>query len=67
MEDPGAGPSIEVVGHSAGGPGSTGAVYSAVGPAGRRTAAAFTAANDEGVAEFAVLRMLRAEQFRLDA
>ena len=51
----------------AGGPGSTGAVYSAVGPAGRRTAAAFTAANDEGVAEFAVLRMLRAEQFRLDA
>lgn len=50
---------VEVVGHSAGGPGSTGAVYSAVTAAGRRTAAAFAGGNDEGVAEFDVLRILQ--------
>jgi CubicO group peptidase (beta-lactamase class C family) len=53
---------MEVVGHSAGGPGSVGAVYSrrAGSVAGHRSAACFTAGDDAGAAEFAVLRMLQA-------
>ena len=49
---------LEVLGHSAGGPGSSGAVYTAaVGlPA---TAAVFTAGTDEAPAEFAALRAIR--------
>jgi hypothetical protein len=59
MKDAGSSRPVEVAGHSAGGPGSTGAVYSAATPAGRRTAASFSAGNEEGVAEFEVLGMLR--------
>ncbi len=53
---------MEVVGHSAGGPGSVGAVFSGRvgGVAGHRSAACFTAGDDAGAAEFAVLRLLQA-------
>ena len=52
--------SIEVVGHSAGGPGSVAAVYSCSNNGRRRTAGAFAAGNDEGIAEFTVLELLDA-------
>jgi hypothetical protein len=45
-----------VVGHSAGGPGSVGAVYHA--PELRRTAAVFTGGRDEGVAENLAVQQL---------
>jgi D-alanyl-D-alanine carboxypeptidase len=53
---------MEVVGHSAGGPGSVGAVFSGCvgGVAGHRSAACFMAGDDAGAAEFAVLRLLQA-------
>ncbi len=59
VEFPGDGAgACDLLGHSAGGPGSSGAVYTAAHgqPA---TAAAFTAGTDEGPAEFAVLRAIR--------
>jgi len=50
---------VEVVGHSAGGPGSVGAVYRRVGHADQAaTAACFLAGNDEGLAELDVLARL---------
>jgi hypothetical protein len=49
---------LEVVGHSAGGPGSVGAVYSRRSPGRPRTAAAFTRGTDAGMAEEAALRLL---------
>ena len=48
---------LHVVGHSAGGPGSVGAVYHAPNEA-CRTAAAFAAGPDEGITEDDVLRQL---------
>lgn len=51
---------IQMAGHSAGGPGSVGAVYHGPGASGGRTAAVFTAGKDEGVAEHAALRHLAA-------
>lgn len=49
---------LEVIGHSAGGPGSVGAVYNARCDGKARTVAVFTAGSDEGVAEEEALRML---------
>lgn len=49
---------IDVVGHSAGGPGSVGAVYCRQHDGRSRTAAAFLAGADEGVAEYHVLERL---------
>jgi D-alanyl-D-alanine carboxypeptidase len=60
MQDPRTAIRLDVIGHSAGGPGCTGAVYSTAGPRGRRTAAAFAGGNDDGIAEFEVLRILLA-------
>ncbi len=58
MAEVGAEAACEVLGHSAGGPGSAGAVYTAF--SGRpATVAAFTAGEDEGPAEFAALRAIR--------
>ena len=50
---------LEVVGHSAGGPGSVGAVYSRRTPGGPRTAAAFAPGNDVGITEDVALRLIR--------
>lgn len=50
---------VTVLGHSAGGPGSIGAVYHA--PATGRTAAVFSAGTDEGVAEARALALLIGE------
>ena len=59
MRRPGMPQPLEVVGHSAGGPGSVGAVYARrVG--GRRTVAVFMAGPDEGAAEDEALRLLAA-------
>jgi D-alanyl-D-alanine carboxypeptidase len=60
MQAPGGLRPLEVAGHSAGGPGSVGAVYHAVTRVGRRTAAVFAAGDDEAVAEHAVLPLLTA-------
>jgi D-alanyl-D-alanine carboxypeptidase len=49
---------LQVIGHSAGGPGSVGAVYNAPDGGRHRTVAAFTAGLDEGVTEDEVLRYL---------
>jgi CubicO group peptidase (beta-lactamase class C family) len=49
---------LRVIGHSAGGPGSVGAVYTSFDTDRYRTAAAFAAGTDEGVTEFEVLRLL---------
>ena len=54
----GAGPEIGVAGHSAGGPGSVGAVYRRLDAADMRTAAAFAPAGDEGLAERRVTELL---------
>lgn len=56
MADPGAGARLSVLGHSAGGPGSVGAVYHA--PATGRTAAVFAPGSDDGAVERAVLSAL---------
>ncbi|MBH0239188.1 serine hydrolase domain-containing protein [Methylobrevis albus] len=56
MADPAGGPDIRVVGHSAGGPGSVGAVYHA--PATGRTAAAFAAGDDGGIPERTAVRLV---------
>ncbi|HZH26125.1 MAG TPA: serine hydrolase domain-containing protein [Azospirillaceae bacterium] len=59
MQGPGMAKPLEVVGHSAGGPGSVGAVYHTSGDGGCRTAAVFAAAGrSEGVAEYEALRLL---------
>jgi D-alanyl-D-alanine carboxypeptidase len=58
MRRPGMPRPLHVVGHSAGGPGSVGAVYHLPGSERRRTAACFTAGQDEGVPEDEVLRQL---------
>ena len=59
LQRPGLAQPVEVVGHSAGGPGSVGAVYRRVGPADQvATAACFRAGTDEGVAEDEVLARL---------
>ena len=50
---------LTVLGHSAGGPGSVGAVYHA--PATGRTVAVFTAGTDEGVAEAQAFALLLGE------
>ena len=55
MQRPGMAQPLQVIGHSAGGPGSVGAVYAA--PDGR-AAAVFAAGSDEGVAEDEALRRL---------
>lgn len=57
MQLPGMERPVRMIGHSAGGPGSVGAVYHAP-DSGGRTAAAFMAGTDEGVTEEAVLRHL---------
>jgi CubicO group peptidase (beta-lactamase class C family) len=58
MAEDGAEAAFEVLGHSAGGPGSAGAVYTAL--SGRpATVAAFTAGENGGPAEFAALRAIR--------
>ncbi len=62
MQDAHAGCRLEVAGHSAGGPGSTGAVYHAVTADGRRTAAAFASGSDTGIAEGEALRILLSGQ-----
>ena len=64
MLEGGAAGRLEVAGHSAGGPGSTGAVYHAVVANGRRTVAAFAGGSDTGKAELEALRILLAGQFR---
>lgn len=56
MQRPGMPRSISVIGHSAAGPGSVGAVYHT--PPACRTVAAFVAGADEGVAEDEALRRL---------
>lgn len=53
-----AGQEIMVAGHSAGGPGSVGAVYRRLDAAGPRTAAAFAPASDEGLTEHRVTELL---------
>lgn len=58
MQHPGMPRPLHVVGHSAGGPGSVGAVYHLPGSASSRTVACFVAGQDEGVAEDEVLRHL---------
>jgi len=58
MRRPGMAESLQVVGHSAGGPGSVGAVYQCVGDGRGRTVAVFVAGSDEGVAEDQVLEKL---------
>ena len=59
LQRPGLAHPVEVVGHSAGGPGSVGAVYRRVGRADQvATAACFLAGNDEGMAELDVLTRL---------
>jgi len=59
MQGPGMVEPLEVVGHSAGGPGSVGAVYHALVGGRRRTAAVFAAAGQgEGIAEYEALRLL---------
>lgn len=60
MADPAGGPDVHVIGHSAGGPGSVGAVYHA--PATGRTAAAFAAGDDGGVPERAMVRLLAGDR-----
>lgn len=62
MQDSRADGRLEVVGHSAGGPGSSGAVYHAMTAGGRRTAAAFASGSDAGIAEYEVLRVLLSGQ-----
>ena len=54
----GAESACEVLGHSAGGPGSAGAVYT-VARGVPATAAAFSESQDGGPAEFATLRAIR--------
>jgi len=56
MLAPGCTQAIEVAGHSAGGPGSVGAVYHALRNG--RTAAVFTAGTDDGETEHEALRLL---------
>lgn len=58
MLRPGMTEALEVVGHSAGGPGSVGAVYGVIQDGQVRTAAAFVAGTDEAVPEDAMLRRL---------
>ncbi|MFO1047424.1 MAG: serine hydrolase domain-containing protein [Geminicoccaceae bacterium] len=54
----GAGQEVMVAGHSAGGPGSVGAVYRRLDAAGPRTVAAFAEGSDEGSAEHRVTGLL---------
>ena len=56
MHHSGIGHPVAVVGHSAGGPGSVGAVYHAIDS--QRTAACFIAGQDEGAAEVEALKIL---------
>jgi D-alanyl-D-alanine carboxypeptidase len=58
MRRPGMARPLEVIGHSAGGPGSVGAVYSTPGGGRQRTVAALAAGVDEGVTEDRALRHL---------
>lgn len=58
MQRPGMREPAEMIGHSAGGPGSVGAVYCAPDDDRCRTVAVFTAGSDEGVAEDEALRQL---------
>jgi CubicO group peptidase (beta-lactamase class C family) len=58
MLRPGMAEPLEVAGHSAGGPGSVGAVYGRLGSGPPRTAAVFMEGSDEGLAEEGVLRSL---------
>ncbi|HET8729138.1 MAG TPA: serine hydrolase domain-containing protein [Alphaproteobacteria bacterium] len=58
MQRPGMTGPLEVAGHSAGGPGSVGAVYHGVSDGRGRTAAVFAAGSDEGIAEDQALKML---------
>lgn len=58
MQRPGMPQPVPVAGHSAGGPGSVGAVYHSHGPDGGRTVACLVAGQDEGVAEDEMLRHL---------
>lgn len=58
MKHPVGGEDLHVVGHSAGGPGSCGAVYRAMGTPWGATAAAFTADQTEARAEFLAVEML---------
>ncbi|HYF58059.1 MAG TPA: serine hydrolase domain-containing protein [Burkholderiaceae bacterium] len=58
MRGPGADAPLDVVGHSAGGPGSVGAVYHAPRARPRLTVAAFAAGPDGGLVEDAALRRL---------
>jgi D-alanyl-D-alanine carboxypeptidase len=66
MRRPGMPRPLHVVGHSAGGPGSVGAVYHLPGSERRRTAACFTAGQDEGVPEDEVLRQLETSIYRVE-
>ncbi|MGE5475928.1 MAG: serine hydrolase domain-containing protein [Bacteroidales bacterium] len=58
MQHPAGGPPIAVAGHSAGGAGSYGAVYREGGPQWGRTAAVFTAGENEYRAEFLAVAAL---------
>lgn len=58
MMRPGMAEPLPVAGHSAGGPGSVGAVYRSVGRNRARTAAVFVAGSDEGIAEDRALGLL---------
>lgn len=61
MKHPAGGKDLQVVGHSAGGPGSCGAVYQAAGTPWGATAAAFTADDSESRAEFLAVEALASD------
>jgi hypothetical protein len=63
---PGMARPLEVIGHSAGGPGSVGAVYRWIGDNRVRTVAVFAAGSDEGIAEDLALKRLAWSHDRRD-
>lgn len=58
MQHPGMRQPLPMIGHSAGGPGSVGAVYQGFRAGDIRTVAVFRAGTDEGIAESEALRLL---------